>query len=285
MIGKKKSLQGNVLKNIFLSKIPIYFLLLVFLVITVAPFYWTLVSSFRNMSDIFLRPTLFPSKINLNNYIELMKKTLFWRWYFNSFFVAIAQTILGLFFCSLGGYGFAKFNFPFKNILFWILLLSMMIPIYATVIPLFLAFSKIGLTNTYWAIILPGSANGFGIFFMRQYISNISDALIDAARLDGCTAFQIYYKIILPVVKPALGALAIFLYLGSWNNFLYPLIFMRTSDMLTLPVGLASLFGQYRVEYGQVMAGAVLSVIPVIILFLKMQKQFISGLTMGSVKS
>ena len=153
-------------KDLFCNKIPVYSFLLVFFIAAVAPFYWTFVSSFRSMAEIFSRPALFPSSINFHNYLALMTRTLFWRWAFNSFFAAAAYTLLGLFFCSLGGYGFDKFDFPFKKFLFWVLLVSMMISIHATIIPLFWVFSKIGLVNTYWALILPGSANAFGIFFL-----------------------------------------------------------------------------------------------------------------------
>lgn len=266
------------------NRVMLYLPLLFFVAAAIAPFYWIFTSSFRSMADIFSRPTLFPRNLTLANYVDLTGNTDFWRWTFNSFFVAICHTALGLFFCSLGGFGFDKYDFPFKNALFWVLLVSLMIPVHATIIPLFWLFTRVGLTNTYWALILPGSANAFGIFFMRQYISGIPNELMNAARIDGCTDFQIYYRIILPIIRPALGALAIFLFLGSWNNYLSPLIFMRTTDMFTLPVGLAALFGQFKVEYGQIMAGAVISVIPVVVLFMKLQKEFIAGLTIGALK-
>ncbi|HHV62146.1 MAG TPA: carbohydrate ABC transporter permease [Firmicutes bacterium] len=266
------------------AQIATYAFLIFFLILAAAPFYWTLVSSFRSMGEIFSRPTFLPSRFTLENYVSLSGKTLFWRWTFNSFFVAIGYTLLGLFFCSLGGFGFAKYTFPFRDILFWILLGSMMIPYHVTIVPLFSVFSKLGLVNTYWSLIVPGSANAFGIFFMRQYISGIPTDLMDAARIDGCSDFVIYHRIILPIIKPGIGALAIFLFLGSWNNFLSPLIFMRTSEMFTLPVGLAALFGQWKVEYGQIMAGSVFTVLPVVVVFLSLQRQFIEGLTVGSLK-
>ncbi len=267
-----------------LGEILTYMLLIVILIIAATPFYWTFTSSLKSMSEIFERPTLFPTRLTFENFIDLAKETLFFRWLFNSFLVGISYTLLGLFFCSLAGFGFAKYNFPLKGPLFWVLLASLMIPYHVTIIPLFRVFARIGWINKYWALIIPGSANAFGIFLMRQYIQTIPTDLIDAARIDGCSDFQIYYRIILPTIRPALGALAIFLYLASWNNFLSPLIFMRTNEMFTLPVGLATLFGQWKIEYGQIMAGAVVSVIPVILVFLSMQKQFIEGLTLGSIK-
>jgi len=266
------------------GKVLTYIILAVFLVAAITPFYWTLTSSFRSLSMIFARPTLFPMQATLENYIELFNKGNFARWAFNSFFVSICYTILGLFFCSLGGFAFAKYRFPLRDQLFWVLLASFMIPYHVTIIPLFKVFSTIKWINKYYALIIPGSANAFGIFLMRQYIQGIPSDLIDAARIDGCSDFKIYYSIVLPVIRPALGALTIFLFLGSWNNFLSPLIFMRSNEMFTLPVGLATLFGQWKIEYGQIMAGAVISVIPVIIVFLSMQKQFIEGLTLGSIK-
>ncbi len=256
-------------------------------ILALAPLYWTLVSSFRTLADIFTRPTLLPARLTVGNYVALVKETNFLRWAFNSSFVAVCFTALGVFFCTLGGFAFAKYDFPFKTGLFWILLGSMMIPAHATLIPLFSLFARYRLVDTYWALIVPGSASGFGIFFMRQYIAGISSELIEAARIDGCTEFQIYHKVILPVIRPAIGALTVFLFMSSWNSYLSPLIFMRSPSMFTLPVGLAALFGSYnfKIEYGQIMAGAVLSVIPVAIVFIALQRQFIEGLTVGALKS
>ena len=159
-----------------------------------------------------------------------------------------------------------------------------MIPIWVGIIPMFIWFAKLRLINTYWVLILPGSANAFGIFLMRQYIQGIPSEMMDSARIDGCSEFQIYYKIILPVIKPVLATLTIFTFLFSWNNFLAALIFMVTEEMFTVPVGLSALVGMQQPQYGMLMAGTFISVIPVVIIFLRMQKEFVAGLTLGAVK-
>jgi len=260
-----------------------YGVLVLIAVLFTMPFYWAASSSFKTMSEIFSQ-SLFPSNPTLKNYIKLFTDVPFLRWYLNSLLIAICYTMLSLFLCSLAGFAFAKYNFRGRNILFLVVLSTMVLPVWAMLIPLYIWFSKLHLLNTYLVLIIPGSANAFGIFFMRQYIHGVPSEMIDSARIDGCSEFRIYYSIVLPVIKPALGALAIFSFLTSWNNFLNALIFMKTPDMFTLPVALASFISQKEPQYGMLMAGGLLSVIPVLIFFLLMQRELISGLTLGSVK-
>jgi ABC-type glycerol-3-phosphate transport system permease component len=267
-----------------LSKVILYLVLTLFAVFTVIPFYWTLTSSFKPRNEIFDRPTLINQNLTLRNYRELLTKTEFPRWVFNSLFVAVIYTVMVLFFCSLGGFAFAKYEFAGKGVLFFIVLSSMTIPIWAIILPLFIWFSKLKLMDTYLAIILPGSANAFGIFLMRQYIHGIPSELLDSARIDGCGEFKIYYQIVLPVIKPAVGALAIFAFLHSWNAFLLPLLFLRSPGMLTVPVGVSQFVGQKTFEYGWLMSGSMISIIPMLFIFLAMQKQLVAGLTFGAVK-
>lgn len=272
--------------NILTKKLIMYALLTIPAGIMVLPLYWGFISSFRTMDQIFQRASLFPNvtKMTWLNYVQLATKTLFVRWYLNTLLIGAVKMSLALFFCSLAGYTFSKYDFPFKNILFWIILSSMMIPRFATIVPLFILFTKFRLIDTYWSCILPYSANAFGIFLMRQYVQGIPSDLIDSARIDGCTEFGIYYKIVLPVIKPALGALGIIMFLRAWNNLLFPLIFMRSEKMFTLTVGLASFVGLYNPQYGWLMAGSFLSIIPMIAIFLRLQKEFMAGLTLGAVK-
>jgi ABC-type glycerol-3-phosphate transport system permease component len=276
--------MGTKIMKINTSKIVIYLTLTVFAVFTLIPFYWTLTSSFKPRNEIFDRPTLINQNLTLRNYRELLTKTEFPKWVVNSLVVAVAHTALVIFFCSLGGFAFAKYEFAGKGVLFFIVLSSMTIPIWTTLIPLFIWFSKIGFMNTYWAVILPGSANAFGIFLMRQYIHGIPSELLDSARIDGCGEFKIYYQIVLPVIKPAIGALAIFAFLSSWNAFLLPLLFLRSPGMLTVPIGLSQFVGQKAFEYGWLMSGAMISIVPMLIIFLAMQRQLVAGLTLGAVK-
>ena len=219
-----------------------------------------------------------------SNYRNLWKTVPYNRYFINSVFIATASTLLTLFFCSLGGYAFAKYQFRGQKILFGILLASMMVPFQVLLVPLFGLMYDIGWLNSYKAIIIPFSVGAFGIFLMRQFIVTIPTELLDAARIDGCSEFGIYYRIVLPIIKPALGALTIYSFLGSWNGYLWPLIILRDEAKYTLPIGLANLVGIYRQDYGMLMAGTLLSLMPIVILFLAMQREFVQGITLGGVK-
>ena len=219
-----------------------------------------------------------------SNYRNLWKTVPYNRYFINSIFIATASTLLTLFFCSLGGYAFAKYQFRGQKVLFGILLASMMVPFQVLLVPLFGLMYDIGWLNSYKAIIIPFSVGAFGVFLMRQFIVTIPSELLDAARIDGCSEFGIYYRIVLPIIKPALGALTIYSFLGSWNGYLWPLIILRDEAKYTLPIGLANLVGIYRQDYGMLMAGTLLSLMPIVILFLAMQREFVQGITLGSVK-
>ena len=219
-----------------------------------------------------------------SNYRNLWKTVPYNRYFVNSVFIATASTLLTLFFCSLGGYAFAKYQFRGQKILFGILLASMMVPFQVLLVPLFGLMYDIGWLNSYKAIVIPFSVGAFGIFLMRQFIVTIPSELLDAARIDGCSEFGIYYRIVLPIIKPALGALTIYAFLGSWNGYLWPLIILRDEAKYTLPIGLANLVGIYRQDYGMLMAGTLLSLMPIVILFLAMQREFVQGITLGGVK-
>ena len=219
-----------------------------------------------------------------SNYRNLWKTVPYNRYFINSVFIATASTLLTLFFCSLGGYAFAKYQFRGQKILFGILLASMMVPFQVLLVPLFGLMYDIGWLNSYKAIIIPFSVGAFGVFLMRQFIVTIPSELLDAARIDGCSEFGIYYRIVLPIIKPALGALTIYSFLGSWNGYLWALIILRDEAKYTLPIGLANLVGIYRQDYGMLMAGTLLSLMPIVILFLAMQREFVQGITLGSVK-
>ena len=264
--------------------VVIYVVLSLVGIFSLTAIFWATISSFNPQSSLFERSILKMGNFTLDNYIRLFTNSFFPKWFFNSIVVATGFSLLALFFCSLGGYAFAKYDFAGKNILFLIVIGSMAIPVWTTIIPLFKWFSQLGLIDTYWALILPGSASGFGIFLMRQYIHGIPSEILDSARIDGCSEFQIYYRIVLPVVKPALGALGIYSFMTSWNNFISPLIFIRSPNMFTIPVGLAAFVGQKDPQFALLMAGGMISVIPILIVFLSLQKQFVAGLTLGAVK-
>jgi ABC-type glycerol-3-phosphate transport system permease component len=258
-------------------------LLLGALAIVMTPVLWALLSAFKTRSEIFAGD-VFPRQWSTESFHDLLTKTLYLRWMFNSLLVAFASTALGLLFCSLGGYAFAKFEFPGKTVLFWIVIASVSIPPFTTVIPLFGWLARLGLLDTYPVLILPFAANAFGIFLMRQYAMSVPGELLDAGRIDGCGEFRLYWTIVLPLLRPALGTVGILIFIASWNSYIWPLVMMRSDDMMTLPVGVASLKGDQLPEYGMLMAASVLSSLPIIVAFLAMQRQFIAGLTQGAVK-
>jgi len=249
------------------------------------PFYWMIISSLKTNAEIFsTNLNLIPESFIFKNYIDLITETGFSRWILNSIIVAVSTTVLGLFFSTFAGYAFAKYRFFAKNTLFLIVFLMMAVPRFVTVIPIFILMSKLGLTNNYLALILPFAINPFAVFLMRQYIKNIPEDLLDSARIDGCNELQVVIRIIMPIIKPSIGAAGIFILMMSWNDYLFPLILMTKENMMLFPVGLASLKTLYVVEYGMIMSGSFLSVLPIIIAFLLLQRQFIAGLTEGAVK-
>jgi ABC-type glycerol-3-phosphate transport system permease component len=252
----------------------------------IVPFYWVVVSSFKDIGQVFsVHSSLFDFNFTLKNFYSLVEETLYPRWFLNSLIVAVTSTALATFLSALAGFAFSKYQFRGKNALFVVVLSSLMIPYQVTMIPVYLVFSKMGLLDSYLALVLPGMASAVGIFLMRQYMMGVPDELLDAARMDGCPEFRIFYQIVVPLIKPSLAALAIFLFLTSWNSFFHPMLMLSSERMLTVPLGLALLRGHefYKVYYGEVMLGSAIGCIPLAIFFFGLQKQFIAGLTMGAV--
>lgn len=268
-----------------IKKIILYTFLTVTSFITLIPFLWMIGASFMLDGKASVFPPVFiPDPITLVQYQTLFERLNVSRNFFNSLVLSVLVTIISLFFNSLAGYAFAKYRFAGKKVLFNLLLSSMIIPSQVTMLPLFLLLKTMGFINTYMAIIIPGMANIFGIFLIRQYCLSIPDSLIEAARMDGATDFQIYRKVILPLAVPILVTLAIFSFLGTWNDFLWPLIALTDDSMYTLPVALANLMLEHTKDPELMMSGSVVTIIPVIILFLVLQKYYIKGIMMGSVK-
>lgn len=254
--------------------------------LVLTPILWLIFSSFKASGEIFsYPPTFLPREPTLVNFSRLFEEMPIVRYLINTTFFATSHTLLLLVIASMGGFAFAKYNFRGRGILFAIVLGSMMIPFHLVLVPLFSLLYKFGWLDTYQGLILPYLAtSGFGVFLMRQFILGIPTDLIDAARIDGSSEFGVYWRVILPTVKPAMGALSIFGFLGAWNEFLWPVIVLRDPDKYTLVMGLTNLLGVYRQEYGMIMAGTVLSILPIMILFLAMQKEFVEGITLGAVK-
>ncbi len=260
---------------------------LFFILISMAtPFVWMISNTFKEQSEIFqMQPTLIPEEPHLHNYVSLFVDFDFARHFLNSAFIAVVHTASHLFLASLAGFAFAKYSFPLKNFLFLVLLGSMMVPLYTIFIPLFVLVIRLGLVNSYAGVILPGVAGAFGIFFMKQSMESVPNELLDSARIDGASEFRIYWQIALPLVRPALAVLAVLAFMGSWNDFVWPLVVLRSQELQTLPVVMAGMVNLYRMEYGVVMAASLLSTMPILLLFLALQKQFVQGLTVGAIKS
>lgn len=267
------------------KKIIVYLILTLGVIISLFPFYLMFTAATQVSGDI-LR---MPPKLNLghnliNNFDKLESDIGIGKVLFNSLFISLTYTIVTIFLCSLAGYAFAKFEFKGKKILFGIVLVTIMIPSQVLLVPLFNMMHKLNMINTYQAVILPTLANAFGIFLMRQNMISFPTSLIEAARIDGCGEISIFFNIVMPNVSPALGALGIYMFMAQWDNFMWPLIALTTPDMYTLPLALSSLNGAARVDFGEIMLCVSIATIPIMILFLIFQKQFVEGLLGGSVK-
>ncbi len=253
--------------------------------IMIVPFVWMVSTSFKVPEEVYLIPPRWiPNNPTLSNYIDLFEAMNFGRPFMNTIIVALSITFLSVILSSMAGYGFAKFKFRGKDKLFLIVLGTLMVPGQITMIPVFLMLNQMGLVNTYAGLIFPPIANAFNIFFMRQFIMSLPDELIDAAKMDGANEGFIFFKIILPLTKPALAAITIFTFTGSWNSFLWPLIIAQDESMYTLPVAVSVLGGQYTERIALQMAGACIVIAPLIIVFLVAQKYFIKGIALTGLK-
>jgi ABC-type glycerol-3-phosphate transport system permease component len=245
-------------------------------------------STYRTVDILKIPPPIFFGGSWMQNYNELLSQgslPYFWTAVFNSLSIASLHTIAVLFFCSLAGYGFAKFRFPGRDVLFAFLIATLMVPGALGLIPSFVVMRTLGWIETWYPLIVPGMANAFGIFWMRQYIeSAIPNDMMDAARIDGAHEFRIYWNIILPVIAPALGALAILTFMGKWNEFQFPLLILKDQATYTLPVALSTLRSLRGTEIGVQILGSSIAIIPILIVFIMASRQFMSGLTAGAVK-
>ncbi|RXZ67977.1 carbohydrate ABC transporter permease [Agromyces albus] len=264
----------------------IYILLSLGLVVTLAPFAWMLLGSIKPTGEILANPNQWlPENPTLSNFTDLLAKQNFGLYFFNSVVVAMACVIGNLLFCSMAGYALAKIDFAGKKVLFSLVLLMLVVPGIATFVPLFVQVSNLGMANSYLGLVLPYVVTPLGVFLMRQFIGEIPDSLLEAARIDGAGEARIFFRLILPLSGPALATLAILTFLAQWNNFLWPLVIAQTDDMYTLPVALA-LFavGANGTNYGLLLAGSVVVVLPMIVVFLFLQRYFIQGIASTGIK-
>lgn len=263
-----------------------WFVLVVVAVIAMWPMYWLYITAFTPTDNsVKTPPDLIPIHASLDNFTRLFHQAKdYWHWSLNSLIISLSVTAFHLLFDTMAGYAFAKKKFPGRNLFFWLILSTLMIPPHVTLVPLYIEARKFGLINSLWAVILPGTADVFGIFLMRQYIQTLPSELEEAARMDGCSEPGVFWRVVVPLCKPALGALAIFSFVKYWNDFLWPLIVLQKSPHYTLPVGVASLQGEFRTDFGLIFAGAALAALPMIVFFLIFQRYFIEGVRMGAVK-
>jgi multiple sugar transport system permease protein len=269
-----------------LTPLAAYVLVALGALVMLAPFYFMFVFATHSRTEIFnLPPPLWPGHDFELNLAILTEKIPFWKSLGWSLYVALASTALTLLFCSMGGYAFAMFEFKLKKALFLLVMGTMLIPSFLSMIPTFMVMDALGWIDQPRALYIPGAASAFGIFLMRQFISaSIPKDLIEAARMDGCSELGIYARIVLPLLQPALGTLGLITFIASWNNFIGPLIVMRSPDMYTLPLALRSMQSPVNTEWGALMTGSAIATVPLLILFALSSRRLIDGLTTGAVK-
>jgi multiple sugar transport system permease protein len=253
--------------------------------LTLLPLFWMVSASLMPAGEATaLPPRLVPSAVTFEHYRALFTRLNLARALANSTLLATAVTSLSLLLNSLAGYAFAKLRFAGRDRLFRLLLGALVIPAQVSMLPLFLMLRELGLINTYWGVIIPGMTSIFGIFLVRQYALAIPASLLDAARIDGAGELRIYWSVVVPFCKPVLVTLAIFTFMGTWNDFLWPLVVLTDDNLQTLPVALANLLGEHVQDVELMMAGAVLTVLPIIVMFVSLQRYYIEGIASGSIK-
>lgn len=263
-----------------------YLVLTGWAVVSIFPLYWMVTTALKPPTVVMsLPPEWIPTSVSLNNFREAFANSPVGRWTFNSLLMALSVTAFQLLFATMAGYGFAKKRFPGREILFWIYVSSMMIPGFALIIPLFTLMTRFGLVNSYMGLIAPGLSAPFGVFLMRQFIQTLPTELIEAATIDGCSELGVFKNIILPLSKPGLAVLGIFVFMGQWNAFFWPMIVINSAEMMPLTVGFALLANrELRVNYGALMAAGTYMALAQVIVFFSFQRYFVQGITVGGIK-
>ncbi len=273
---KSKNFKLKVISFIFLSILALLFII---------PYVWMIMNSLKPTKEILLKPyNLFPVEPTLSSYTKVLVKTPFFTWFKNSVIITVTNTVIVLITSSLLGFVFSKYSFRFREILFALLLATMMIPSQATMIPSFLLISKMGLYNNILALIIPSFISTFGVFLCKQFIDDIPKELFESAMLDGASDFMVFKRIVLPAIRPALGSLTIFTFLAYWNDYTSPLIYLSSTENQTLPLALSFFSSQHSTDVSAIMAASALIILPVTIVFVIFQKQFIKGITMTGMK-
>ena len=261
-----------------------YAFLIVVAVAMLLPYLWMLLLSFKTQAEINRANTFLPEVWTIRNYIKVFETVPILRWFRNSVLVAVSATVITLFTSSLIGFVFAKYRFRWKNTLFWVILATMMVPPQTTMVPSFLLVNSVGLYDKLSSLVIPGMVCGFGIFLCRRFIEDIPNSLCEAAVIDGAKDFYIYSRIIIPLIRPAIGALAIFTFLQNWNEYMLPLLYLNNPVNMTLSLAISFFSTQRTTDIGAIMAVAVLVMLPVTVVFLALQDQFIKGIAITGMK-
>ncbi|HUS91998.1 MAG TPA: carbohydrate ABC transporter permease [Phycisphaerae bacterium] len=268
-----------------IRKALLYAVLVLAGALTLVPLVWLVACSLKNSEDFFAH-VFFPAldRFTLDNFRELFRQMPFLRLMMNSLFVAGTTVMVQLFFSSLGGFALARYEFRGKRVIMIVMLATMMIPAQVMLAPLYELITRMRLADTYLGLVVPGAVSVFGMYLFRQSMLQLPDELLQAGRIDGCSEFGLYWRIAIPVSRPMIGAFCLIAFMGTWNSFLWPQIILQSKELFTLPIALNQLVGLQRQDYGVLMAGTLLSILPVAGLFLVLQKEFLSGLTAGAVK-
>ncbi|MFQ3647707.1 MAG: carbohydrate ABC transporter permease [Anaerolineae bacterium] len=263
----------------------LHLLLLLGGLVVCIPLIWMVSASFKTPAQIFTVPIQWiPDALRFENYAQAWNTAPFARYFLNSLYIGLTTTALNLFFCSLAGYGFARYHFPFKNLLFLFVLATMMIPFHVVLIPLFVLMRDFGWLNSHTALIIPGMMSAFGIFFMRQFIETLPEDLLEAARMDGASEFRIYWNVVLPLAKSPLAALGMFTFLESWNNLLWPLVVIQSEHLRPIALGLTKFQETHSTNYVLIAAASCILIIPMLVIFLAAQRYFVQGITLSGLK-
>ncbi len=262
-----------------------YLVLILGSVLMIFPFVWMVLTCFKTQAEsMAIPPQILPSHWNLDNFVTALENLPFVNLYINTALLIVFRVICAVFFSSMAGYAFAKLEFPFKKALFSIILIQMMLPSQIFITPQYLMLAKLGLTNSIFALVFPGLVSAFGTFFLRQSYLAIPNDIAEAAYLDGCNKWQAFYKVMLPLTGPSMAALAIFTAVFAYSDLMWPLICNTDLNMMTLSAGLSTLNGQFTTNFPVLMAGSLLAMVPMVILYLLFQKQFIQGIAMTGGK-
>lgn len=278
-------IKMNKHNKITLGKIFLYFCLIFLAIICFLPFYLMIMNATHNNTDIATQLWLIPGSALMDNYGRLTESVDIWRGFSNSLFLSVCITAVSGYFSALTAYGFSRFKFKGNNILYWIVLGTMMVPTQLGLIGFYQLMAKIGLVDNYLALILPSVANAASVFFIKGYTDGaVSESLVEAARIDGCNEFSIFHKIAIPLMMPSIATMSIFTFIGTWNNYLLPLVMISSQEKYTLPILIVVAKGVYKTDFGAIYTGIAISVVPIMIAFVFMSKKIIGGLTIGGVK-